>query len=154
MPTSVPTPTADTDTAAELRAVIGRLARRLRPTAAGAAAGLTPTRVTVLLDVVRRGPVRLSEVAAAEGINPTMLSRVISELAADGLLARDCDERDRRAAWVRATAAGRRLAERIRRERTQAVNAALAELDPPARAAVIAALPALEALAGALGAPR
>jgi DNA-binding MarR family transcriptional regulator len=97
--------------------------------------------------------VRLSEVAAAEGINPTMLSRVISELAADGLLDRASDERDRRAAWVRATASGRRLAERIRRERTQAVNQALAELDPAARSTVIGALPALEALAAALGAP-
>ena len=155
MPAAAPPLTAtDSDTAAQLRAVIGRLARRLRPTAAGAAAGLTPTRVTVLLDVVRHGPVRLSEVAAAEGINPTMLSRVISELAADGLLDRASDERDRRAAWVRATASGRRLAERIRRERTQAVNDALAELDPAARSAVIAALPALEVLAGALGAPQ
>lgn len=155
MPAAAPSaPATDTDTAAQLRAVIGRLARRLRPTPSGAAAGLTPTRATVLVDVVRHGPVRLSEVAAAEAINPTMLSRVISELVADGLLARASDERDRRAAWVRATASGRRLAERIRRERTQAVNDALGELDPGARNAVIAALPALEALAAALGAPR
>ena len=61
---------------------------------------------------------------------------------------------DRRAAWVRATASGRRLAERIRRERTDAVNVALAALDPAERDDVVAALPALEALAGALGAPR
>ncbi|MEA2158490.1 MAG: hypothetical protein QOD66_870, partial [Solirubrobacteraceae bacterium] len=66
----------DIETAARLRAAIGRLSRRLRPTAAGTAAGLTPTRVTVLLDVVRQGRARLADVASAEGINPTMLSRV------------------------------------------------------------------------------
>jgi DNA-binding MarR family transcriptional regulator len=135
------------ETAARLRAVIGRLSRRLRPTAAGAAAGLTPTRVTVLLDVVRLGPVGLAEIARAEGINPTMLSRVISGLVDAGLVQRGHDERDRRAAWVKATPGGRRLAERMRRERTQAVDLALAALTVRQREAVHAALPALEALA-------
>lgn len=137
----------ETDTSQRLRAVIGRLARRLRPTAAGAEAGLTPTRVTVLLDVVRRGPLRLGDVAAAEGINPTMLSRVISDLVEAGLLQRVSDAQDRRAAWVKATAAGRRLAERMRRERTEAVMSALQTLSAQEQAAVQAALPALEALA-------
>ena len=69
----------DIETGTQLRAVIGRLSRRLRPTAAAVEAGLTPTRVSVLLHVERAGPVRLSELGAAEGINPTMLSRVISQ---------------------------------------------------------------------------
>src|SRR5437660_11803635 len=103
MPATLAPTDIDSDTAVQLRAVIGRLARRLRPTAAAAAAGLTPTRVTVLLDVVRGGPIRVAEVAAAEGINPTMLSRVVSELAGEGLLERTSDESDRRAVWVRAT---------------------------------------------------
>ena len=117
---------------------------------AGAAAGLTPTRVSVLLHVVRGGSVRLSELADAEGINPTMLSRVVSDLAEAGLLERVSDERDRRAAWVKATAAGRRLAERMRRERTDALHLALAELSATERAKLERALPALEALAEAL----
>jgi DNA-binding MarR family transcriptional regulator len=57
------------------------LSRRLRPTAAGAAAGLTPTRISVLFTIARRGPIRLSELAQAEGLNPTMLSRVIADFA-------------------------------------------------------------------------
>jgi DNA-binding MarR family transcriptional regulator len=133
-----------------LRAVIGRLSRRLRPTAAGAAAGLTPTRVSVLLHVVREGSVRLSDLAQAEGINPTMLSRIVADLAESGLVERVSDESDRRAAWAKATAAGRRLAERMRRERTDALNMALAELDVSERAQLERALPALEALAEAL----
>jgi DNA-binding MarR family transcriptional regulator len=157
-PLSPPTDTAPTGTQlalagqdiARLRAVIGGLSRRLRPTAAGTAAGLTPTRVSVLLHVVRGGALRLSELAASEGINPTMLSRVVADLSEAGLLARVNDESDRRAAWVKPTAAGKRLAERMRRERTDALNVALGELSTSDRAKLERALPALEALAEAL----
>jgi DNA-binding MarR family transcriptional regulator len=80
-----------------------------------------------------------------------MLSRVISDLVDAGLLQRASDEQDRRSAWVKATAAGRRLAERMRRERTEAVLGALQTLSAEDQAAVEAALPALEALAQELG---
>jgi DNA-binding MarR family transcriptional regulator len=140
-------PLIDTDTAARVRAIIGRLSRRLRPTAAGTAAGLTPTRVSILLSVERGGPTRLSEIADAEGINPTMLSRVVADLVEAGLLERTSDERDRRAAWVKVTRGGRKLAERMRRERTDALNLALAELDETDRRRIEAALPAFERLA-------
>jgi DNA-binding MarR family transcriptional regulator len=144
-------PTAlEVDTAARLRAVIGKMSRRLRRTASSAAAGLTPTRTSVLLYVARSGPVRLSELAASEGLNPTMLSRVIADFAEAGLLERVSDEGDRRAAWVKATPAGKRLAERMRRERTDALYLALAGLPEEDRIVVEQALPALETLAEAL----
>lgn len=130
--------------------MIGRLSRRLRPTAAGAAAGLTPTRVSVLLHVVRAGSVRLSDLAEAEGINPTMLSRVVSDLAESGLVQRISDESDRRAAWAKATPAGRTLAQRMRRERTDALSLALQALSATERSELERALPALEALGDAL----
>ncbi len=149
MPANTPTITPDTETvaAARLRVTIGRLARRLRPTAAGGAAELTPTRATVLLDVVRRGPLRLADVARADGINPTMLSRVIAHLVDNGLVERTSDARDRRSAWVAPTAEGRRLARQMRRERTEAVDRALNELPADQREALVRALPALESLA-------
>jgi DNA-binding MarR family transcriptional regulator len=137
----------DIETGTQLRVVIGRLSRRLRPTAAAVEAGLTPTRVSVLLHVERAGPVRLSELAASEGINPTMLSRVIAHLVDAGLIERTSDEDDRRSAWARATDAGGRLAAQIRRERTDAVNAALDGLPGDERRRIEQALPALEALA-------
>jgi DNA-binding MarR family transcriptional regulator len=148
-PTDAPVALAGEDVP-RLRAAIGRLSRRLRPTAAAAAAGLTPTRVSVLLAVVREESVRLSDLAQAEGINPTMLSRIVSDLAEAGLVKRLSDESDRRAAWVKSTAAGRRLAERMRRERTDALNVALEALSASERAQLERALPALEALADAL----
>ena len=148
MPASAPI--VDADTATRLRVTIGRLSRRLRPTEAGVAAGLTPTKISVLLSVVREGPVRLSELAGAEALNPTMLSRVIAALVELGLVARTNDDGDRRAAWVQATPAGRRLAERMRRERTDALNLALAGLPEPDRRLLEQALPALEVLADQL----
>jgi DNA-binding MarR family transcriptional regulator len=135
------------DNASRLRIAIGRLSRRLRQTEAATAAGLTPTRSSVLLNVVRSGPMRLSELAAAEGLNPTMLSRVVAELVDARLLMRSNDQGDRRAAWVEATAAGRRLVERMRRERTDALNLALEGLSADERRDLEAALPALESLA-------
>jgi DNA-binding MarR family transcriptional regulator len=130
--------------------VIGRLSRRLRPTEAGVAAGLTPSRVSVLLHVVRDGSQRLSELAAREGINPTMLSRIVGHLVEAGLLERMSDEGDRRSAWVKATPAGRRLAERMRRERTDAVSLGLEQLSAQDLARLEEALPALETLADQL----
>jgi DNA-binding MarR family transcriptional regulator len=137
----------DIDTASRLRVAIGRLSRRLRTTAAGSAAGLTPTRISVLLTVVREGPIRLSVLAEAESLNPTMLSRVIADLGEAGLVARTSDDGDRRAAWAEPTDKGRALAERMRRERTDAVNEAMAELSPTDRHLLKKALPALEQLA-------
>ena len=46
-------PIIDAETAARLRAVIGRLRRRLRTTPSAAAAGLTPTKISILFTVVR-----------------------------------------------------------------------------------------------------
>jgi len=138
---------AELDTATQLRVLVGRLSRRLRTTPAARAAGLTPTKSSVLLSVVRGGSVRLSDLAETEGINPTMLSRAVAGLSEAGFLERSSDAGDRRAAWVSPTAKGRRLAERMRRERTDAVNAALAQLSESERRLIEAGLPALEALA-------
>lgn len=145
MPTAFPI--LDIETASRLRVAIGRLSRRLRTTAAGSEAGLTPTRISVLLTVVRDGPIPLSKLAASESLNPTMLSRVIADLVEGGLMERVSDGRDRRAAWVNATAEGERLAQSIRRERTDAVNAALEGLSSEDRLLLEQALPALEGLA-------
>lgn len=127
--------------------MIGKLSRRLRTTAAGRAAGLTPTGISILLNVDRHGSMRLSELGDSEGVNPTMLSRVVAGMLRDGLLARESDAGDRRAAWVSVTRAGRKLAERMRRERTEAVNAAMRELGADDSRLIEAALPAFEALA-------
>jgi DNA-binding MarR family transcriptional regulator len=135
----------DSEETARLRAVIGKLSRHLRPTVAGS--GLTPSQISVLFTIVRRGPLGLSEVAVLESLNPTMLSRIAAQLCDAGLIRRSADPRDRRAALVQATSAGRRMRERIHRERTQALSEHVERLGPRERAALSSALPVLEALA-------
>jgi len=128
-----------------LRAVIGRLSRRLRPTVAGS--GLTPSQISVLFTIVRHGPLGLSELAQVESVNATMLSRITSQLCADGLIVRSPDPGDKRSAIVAATAAGRRMRERIHRERTRALAAHVEALSHEQRLALADALPVLELLA-------
>jgi DNA-binding MarR family transcriptional regulator len=140
--------TAD-EAVARLRVVLARLGRQLRTTQAGA--GLTPTQISVLFSVARRGPLRLSELAEIEGLNPTMLSRVIAQLTDGELVRRAVDPSDRRAAVVDATARGRRLREKIHRARNKVLSRELDGLSPAARESIAAALPALEALAEQLG---
>lgn len=142
MPTAI-----DADTAQRLRIVFSRLARLLRATdAAGPAAGLTPTRVVVLLNAVRNGPIRLAELAEQEGLNPTLLSRTVASLVEAGLVVRTADADDRRSAWVEPTDAGRALAEEIRRHRTTALQEALSGLQEEDQRTVERALSALEHL--------
>ena len=137
----------DTDTPTRLRATIGRLHRRLRKTAAGAEAGLTPTRISLLHTIHRLGPLRLSELAAEEGINPTMLSRIVADLADGGLIDRVSDPGDKRAALVATTKKGSKLIERMRRERTDVLSVAITTLTYQERRLIEKALPALESLA-------
>jgi len=143
--------TVETDVAQRLRRAVMRLSRLLRPTEAGSAAELSPTRVAVLFNVARNGPVRLAEVAADEGLNPTLLSRTVAGLLDTGLLTRRPDPEDRRSAWLEMTEAGAALVARIRTERKAKVDLALAALTPEEQAQIEAALPALEALAAEIG---
>lgn len=153
MPVPVDTRT-ELEVAQRLRQAISRLYRRLRVTEASSAASLTPARASALLHVDRRGPMRLSDLAEAEGLNPTMLSRMVGDLVQEGLLERSSDPGDRRAAWVQVTALGSDLARRMRGERTEAVLSALDGLSASDRRAVIKALPALEQLVERLGEAR
>lgn len=138
----------DVDAAARLRAIVGAMSRRLNATARGA--GLTTSQLSTLGVVARQGPLRLSELAEIEHMNPTMLSRVVGSLVDAGLLRRKADPDDRRAGLVEVTAAGRRTHDRLRTERGRILSEGLAELSPSDCAKVEQALPALEALVAAM----
>ncbi len=134
----------DIDDVARLRSVIGKLGRRLRATNAGA--GLSATQLSVLFQVANAGSIGVGELAAREGLNPTMLSRAIGHLVELGLVRREIDPEDRRAGLVVLTAPGRRLRDRARSERNDALARVLSEASDEQRRAIVAALPALEDL--------
>jgi DNA-binding MarR family transcriptional regulator len=141
----------DAEDVARLRIALARISRFLDRQSRGDR--LTRTQTSVLASVVRLGPIRLSELADIEGVNPTMLSRIVAKLEDAGLFQRLPDPADGRAVLVEATDAGRAEQLRLRAERTELLTARLAAL-PPARASeLLTALPALESLADEL-APR
>lgn len=141
-----PRPTSpDAELADRLRNAILFTARWLRSTSA--AEGLSPAQSSVLATLVRRGPTRPRDLAGAEALNPTMLSRVAGHLEQAGLIARDQDPDDGRACFLRPTEEGAALVARLRARRSELIGERLAALTPDQVAALTAALPALEALA-------
>jgi len=138
----------DTETLSRLRGVISRLARELNATATGE--GLTPTQASVLGLIAFRGPLGLTELAQLEGVNPTMLSRVVGRLTELDLIQRDPNPEDLRVIQVEATEAGREVHERVKLLRTEAIGACLDQLPDKSARQIIDALPALEELAVAL----
>jgi DNA-binding MarR family transcriptional regulator len=145
---TIASPGVDAETPARLRAVVGKLSRRLNSLARGS--GLTPSQLSALGVIARQGPLRLSELAEVESVNPTMLSRVVAALDEAGLVRRRTDPDDRRAGLLEVTASGRRTHDRLRAERGRVLTAGLERLQSEDLAALEAALPALESLIDAL----
>jgi DNA-binding MarR family transcriptional regulator len=141
-------PLVDAETPARLRAVVGKLSRRINSSTRGST--MTPSQLSVLGSIARQGPLRLADLAEIETLNPTMLSRIVANLDDAGLVHRRCDPDDRRAGLVEVTASGRRTHDRLRAQRATVLLDGLHALDPRDVAAVEAALPALEQLVEAL----
>jgi DNA-binding MarR family transcriptional regulator len=133
---------------ARLRVALARLSRRLRR---HELAGLTPTQLAALATIGKTGPMRLGDLAAAEGIAPSTLTRLVTALEDIGYVQRTADPSDARASTLAITAHGQEALERIRTETTLMLMASLELLTPEQRSALAAALPVLEQLADAQG---
>lgn len=127
-----------------LRVAIARLSRRLRR---HELAGLTPTQLAALATVERAGPLRLGDLAAAEGIAPSTLTRLVAVLEELGYVQRCADPKDARASTLAITPLGHETLERLRAEGTALLTQSLLSLTNEQRAALAAAVPALELLA-------
>jgi DNA-binding MarR family transcriptional regulator len=127
-----------------LRVALARLARRLRR---HEMAGLTPTQLAALATVEQVGPLRLGDLAAAEGIAPSTLTRLVAVLEELGYVRRDADPKDARASTLAITQLGHETMERLRAENSALLTQRVMLLTPQQRSALADALPALEALA-------
>ncbi len=136
---------APTIDATRLRVAIARLSRRLRR---HELAGLTPTQLSALATVEKAGPLRLGDLAAAEGIAPSTLTRLVTALEDAGYVQRYAVPDDARASMLRITPQGRAVLDRVRQETTMVLTRMLLDLTPEDQAAIAVALPALEQLAG------
>ncbi|HEX8096229.1 MarR family winged helix-turn-helix transcriptional regulator [Jatrophihabitans sp.] len=135
-----------------LRIALARIARLVDRQVSGE--GMTRTQLSVLGTIARLGPLGISELADIEGLNPTMLSRVLGKLEASGLVVRSAAVADRRAVRVQTTPAGRSLQQRLRRQRSQLLADRLTGLPEGQAGQLLAALPALETLAEQLNRPQ
>lgn len=125
-----------------------RLSRRLRK---HDLAGLTPSQLSTLSSVGACGPIRLGDLAAAERIAPSTLTRLVNVLEERGYLLRQPAPDDARASLVTITGNGLEVLERIRAEATSLLTEILTTLPADQLAALEAALPALEQLASSTG---
>jgi len=129
-----------------LRVAIARVSRSLRR---HELAGLTPTQLSALATVDRSGPLRLGDLAAAEKIAPSTLTRMVTVLEDRGYVQRAAVPGDARASTLVITPAGHAILERIRQDTATRLADSLRALSPAQIAALAAALPALEQLASA-----
>lgn len=129
--------------AARLRLAVGRLNRRMRTDARGS---LPPLQMAALVTIAEHGPLRLSDLARREAVTVPTMSRVLSALDAEGLVARASDPQDARSVLIRISEEGERRLAEARNLRTAFLARRLVRLDESQREALRAALPALEAL--------
>jgi DNA-binding MarR family transcriptional regulator len=80
--------------AAEVRAVCGKLKRRLREYGGGS--DLTPSQVSVLVRLEKDGSATVSNLARAEGMRPQSMSAVVTPLQEAGLVSGAPDPGDGR----------------------------------------------------------
>jgi DNA-binding MarR family transcriptional regulator len=142
-PAENPAAEGDDDLAGRLALAIGRLNRRMR----SSTGGLSHGQLSALSSIVRKGPLRPSELAAIEVVAAPTITRVVADLEARGLVERQPDTDDRRSVFVAATDAGVELLLRARSDRARTVVALLAERTPAELESIRDALEALEAAA-------
>jgi DNA-binding MarR family transcriptional regulator len=128
---------------ARLRLAVARIARQLRQ---DNPEGLTLTQLSTLVRVEEHEPVRPGQLAALEGISPSTLTRLIASLEETGLLLRMTDPADGRVSHLRLSDEGRDTLTRIRGRRNAALQRRIAGLTDTEKAALAAALPALEGI--------
>jgi DNA-binding MarR family transcriptional regulator len=131
------------EVAAGLERLIG-LFRWLSPPS-----GLSLTSAATLATLERGGPRRLTALAAREGVTQPAMTQLVARLQDAGLVDRVPDAADGRVVYVRITAEGQAVLARRRAVRAERVAALLTRLSPDEQAALVAALPAMDALASA-----
>ena len=121
------------------------LLRRVRRV--DAESGLSAARLSALSVVVFGGPIRISALAAAEQVRTPTITNIVAALERDGLVTRESDASDARAALLRATSKGARLMAEGRARRVSLLADELKQLSPDDRAVLSRAADILDRLA-------
>jgi DNA-binding MarR family transcriptional regulator len=139
---SAATATPD-DVAARLYVAVGRLVRVLRRTGT---ADVSPGAFSALASLSAAGPLRPGDLAVREGVAAPTMTRIVAGLEEVGYVRRAPDPQDGRAVLVDITEAGAALLVGERSTRSQELRRRVEALPKADRAALVAALSALEQL--------
>ncbi len=134
---------SQSQTAAELRLVIGRLIRSIRQHNSG---GLTASQVSALATIEEFGPIRISDLATRESVGAPVATRLTASLEDLGYVNRVVDSQDKRACLVELTQSGHKVLKNLREQRTAGINQRIQLLSKPEMAILNAALPILDKL--------
>jgi DNA-binding MarR family transcriptional regulator len=131
------------EAAARLYVAVGRLVRMLRRTGT---ADVSPGGFSALATLNRQGAMRPGDLAAREGVSAPTMTRIVASLEDAGLVDRAADPQDGRAVLVAVSPAGSALIQGESFARSSALRRRVAALSAADAAALVAALPVLEAL--------
>jgi len=133
--------------AQDLRALFGKLKRRLREQAN--VGDLTPSQVSVLLRLEKDGPATASSLARAEGMRPQSMGPIIAALEGAGLVSGGPDPTDGRQTLLSLTDACRKWVEESRAARQDWLTRTLqARLSPEEQDKLAEAVELLKRLVG------
>jgi DNA-binding MarR family transcriptional regulator len=131
------------EVADRFRPTLLHLARELRREKIG---GVSPHQVTLLVSIKYAPGVTVGELAAEERVSTAAMSKRISRLERDGLVARTPSDADRRRVGLTLTDEGQRVLRRVRSRRTAWLASRLGTLSREELTAVGAAADALARL--------
>jgi DNA-binding MarR family transcriptional regulator len=131
------------ETAARLRLVIGRAARRMRQEAG---TELRPSTASALVTVELHGPLTPSELADVERVKRPTATRILRGLEEEGLVQRTPDPKDGRSALISITPEGRERLRRLRQRKNAYMARRLLDLDAALLAALVGAAEIIERL--------
>jgi DNA-binding MarR family transcriptional regulator len=140
-------PLSDLELAVVLSAGLERVVGLLR--ALAQPSGLSMTAVSTMAALEQTGPARLTALANRAGVTQPAMTQLISRLEEGGLVRREADIADGRVVQVAITDEGRVMMARRRAARAERLAVILTQLSPEQRAALAAAVPALDALTSA-----
>ena len=139
--TAAPDPARLTAGADRLRMVMIRLRRQLHQQDTP---GLSVALYSALATVVKRGELSIGDLAEAEHLPPSAVTRIVDRLEEAGLVTRQPNPLDRRGGNIRPTPAGGDLMDERRRTSNLWLARRLARLTPEQRGVVDRALDLLE----------
>jgi DNA-binding MarR family transcriptional regulator len=126
-----------------LRSTLIHLGNALRRERIG---GVSPQQVGLLVSIKYRPGVTVGDLAAKDKVSTAAMSKRITRLERDGLVARTPSEADRRCIGLTLTDEGQRTLRRVRSRRTAWLASRLSALAPEELAAVEAAVEPLARL--------